>query len=135
MTHITSMIETHPNGATGVDVQKLADCIAACVECAQTCTACGDACLAEDMVADLRTCIRLNLDCADLCAATGSLLSRRTGQNLATVKAALESCIVACRACGDECEQHAGMHEHCRICAEACRACEAACRDLLSSIA
>ena len=102
MTHITSMIETHPNDTTDLDVQNLADCIAACFECAQTCTACADACLAEDMVVDLRTCIRLNLDCADLCAATGRILSRRTEQNLATVKAALESCIVACQVCGNE---------------------------------
>lgn len=64
MSHITSMIETHPNDASGIDVQKLADCIAACLECAQTCTSCADACLAEEMVADLRNCIRLNLDCA-----------------------------------------------------------------------
>jgi hypothetical protein len=37
-------------------------------------------------------------------------------------------------ACGDECERHAEMHEHCGICAEACRACEEACRELLAAM-
>src|SRR5690625_7484117 len=105
MSHITSMLETHPNDTSGLDVQKLADCIAACFECAQTCTACADACLAEDMVTDLRNCIRLNLDCADICQATGTVLSRRTGQNLTTVKALLEACRTACQECADECER------------------------------
>src|SRR5699024_1752734 len=102
--------------------------------CAQTCTACADACLAEEKVADLRNCIRLNLDCADLCATTGNILSRRTGSNIATVKAALEACRTACAECAIECEKHAGMHEHCRVCAEACRKCEQACADLLATI-
>ena len=136
MTHTstTSMIETHPNGTTDIPVQELADCIAASFECAQTCTACADACLAEDTVTDLRDCIRLNLDCADLCATTGNILSRRTGQNLTTVKAALEACRTACAECAAECEKHADMHEHCRVCAEACRRCEQACSDLLAVI-
>ena len=134
MSHITSMIETHPNDASGIDVQKLADCIAACFECAQTYTSCADACLAEEMVADLRNCIRLNLDCADLCATTGNILSRRTGQNLATVKTALEACRTACAECATECRKHEDMHEHCRVCAEACRKCEQACTELLSAI-
>ena len=38
------------------------------------------------------------------------------------------------KACGDECEQHAQMHEHCRVCAEACRRCERACADLLATL-
>lgn len=134
MSHITSMIETHPNPTTGLDTQKLADSIAACLECAQTCTACADACLAEEMISDLRDCIRLNLDCADICAATGSILSRRTGSNLTTVKAALEACRTACAECGAECVKHANMHEHCRVCAEACRRCEQACAELLAAI-
>lgn len=134
MTHITSMIETHPNGTTDLDVQKMSACIEACFQCGQTCTACADACLAEEMVAELRDCIRLNVDCADLCMTTGRLLSRRTGSNLATVKAALEACRVACAECAAECEKHASMHEHCRVCAESCRKCEQACADLLAVI-
>ncbi|HEY4557163.1 MAG TPA: four-helix bundle copper-binding protein, partial [Enteractinococcus sp.] len=88
----------------------------------------------EEMVTELRNCIRLNLDCADVCTATGHLLSRRTGSNLATVKAVLEACRIACAECAAECEKHADMHDHCRICAEACRRCEQACADLLATI-
>ena len=55
-------------------------------------------------------------------------------QDGVVTRAQLEACITACRACGDECERHAEMHEHCRICAEACRACEAACAELAGSI-
>lgn len=82
----------------------------------------------------LRTCIRTNLDCADSCGTTARILSRHTGDDAPLTRAHLEACIAACRACGDECERHAGMHEHCRVCAEACRACEQACRDLLATI-
>lgn len=69
--HVQSLLKTYRKDLGNVDQQKLVDCIEACFECGQTCTACADACLAEDMVAELRTCIRLNLDCADLCVTTG----------------------------------------------------------------
>lgn len=132
--HVAAMLEAHPKGLGAIDRDKLAECIAACFECAQTCTACADACLAEDMVADLVTCIGTNADCADICSATGRVLSRRTGYDANLVRAVLEACRVACKSCGDECSGHAQMHEHCRICAEACRRCERACADLLASL-
>ncbi len=31
---------------------------------------------------------------------------------------------------GDECEQHAEMHEHCKVCMESCRRCEEVCNRL-----
>ena len=131
---VTSMLETYPKDLGGVDQEKLATCIAACFECAQTCTACADACLSEDMVAELTKCIRTNLDCADVCATTGKVLSRHTGYDAGLARAVLEACRAACRTCGDECAAHAGMHEHCRICAEACRRCEAACAELIGAL-
>ena len=99
-----------------------------------SCTACADACLAEDAVADLRNCIRTNLDCADVCVATASVLSRRTGSNLTVVTELLKACRTACATCAEDCEAHADMHEHCKLCADACRRCEKACSDLLSAI-
>jgi hypothetical protein len=42
---------------------------------------------------------------------------------------------LACRLCADECERHAGRHEHCRLCAQACRTCEHACRHLMQAFA
>lgn len=41
---------------------------------------------------------------------------------------------LVCSTCGDECDQHADMHEHCRVCAEACRRCEDACNQVLAAI-
>lgn len=132
--HVASMLETHPRGVGTLDKEKLAACITACFECAATCTACADACLGEEMVAELAGCIRLNADCADVCAATAAVLSRQTERNLALTRALIEACWTACKACGDECAKHAGMHEHCRVCAEACRRCEEACAELITSL-
>jgi hypothetical protein len=130
----TQMLEAYPKDLGGIDKDKLAECIAACFECAQVCTACADACLSEDTVADLTKCIRTDLDCSDICIATGNALSRHTGSDANLSRAFLEACATACKTCGDECAQHAQMHEHCRICAEACRRCEEACRALMASL-
>lgn len=131
--HVQQMIATHPD-VGGDTNEALIRCIEACYECAQTCTSCADACLAEGMVKDLVQCIRLNLDCADVCSATGSVASRRSGSNELVIKRMIETCADACRLCGEECEKHAQMHEHCRICAEACRRCEQACRKAAETI-
>jgi hypothetical protein len=134
MSHnISAMLNAHPQKDAVLNKDKTAECIAACFECAQTCTGCADACLGEDMVTDLATCIRTDLDCADVCAATGKILTRQTGGQTSITLAALEACRSACSTCAEECEKHAGMHEHCRICAEACRRCEAACGVLLAA--
>ncbi|MGY1664397.1 four-helix bundle copper-binding protein [Geodermatophilus sp. SYSU D00696] len=134
MTLADRMLAAHPADLGGIDRERLVACIEACVECAQACTACADACLSEEMVADLRTCIRTDLDCADVCEATGRVLSRHTGYDADLTRAVLEACAAACRACGDECAAHAEVHEHCRICAEACRRCEQACCDLVATL-
>jgi hypothetical protein len=134
MSRVLEMLQSHPRGVAGVDQAKLAECIEACFECAQVCTACAEACVAEDMVAELRQCIRTNLDCADVCAATGSVLVRRGGADISISAALLEACRIACQTCGRECQRHAGMHEHCRVCAEVCHRCEVACARLLSDL-
>lgn len=128
------MIGTHPD-VKGNLSEALVRCIEECYACAQTCIVCADACLAEDMVAELRQCIRLNLDCADICAATGALASRRTGSNEQILRQTIELCAAICRACGDECQSHAGHHEHCRVCAESCRRCAEACQAALRDVA
>lgn len=134
MTNILSMLETHPQDLNGVNQQKLAACIAACLECSQACIACADACLSEDRVADLTKCIRINQDCAAVCGAVVGILSRHAGYETGVTRAVLEACAAVCRACAEECDRHAEMHEHCRICAESCRRCEMACNELLGSL-
>jgi hypothetical protein len=131
--HTQDMIATHPDVQGSVN-QALIDAINEAYACAQACTSCADACLAEEMVAELRQCIRLNLDCAGVCAATGEVGTRRTGSNEEVIRKMLDACITACRLCGEECERHAKQHEHCRICAKSCRRCEAACQQALGTM-
>lgn len=131
---LEQIVKTHPQ-APDVDLEALARCLEACFVCAATCTSCADACLGEDDVPELVRCVRLNLDCADVCDATGRVLSRQTAADAALIRSVLDSCIVACRACAEECERHAEHHDHCRVCAEECRRCEHACDDLLSLVA
>lgn len=132
--HAMEMLRTHPD-VGGRTNDALIRCIEECYDCAQVCTSCADACLGEESVKALRQCIRLNLDCADVCAATGNIATRRTGSDEETIRRMLEACTTACRLCGEECERHAAMHEHCRVCAESCRRCEQACREALRSMA
>lgn len=131
--HTQEMIAAHPDVRGNVNKELLA-AIDAAYACAQTCTSCADACLAEEMVAQLRQCIRLNLDCADVCAATATLGNRRTGSNEEVIRKMLDACITACRLCGEECQRHGSHHEHCRICADSCRRCEAACQSALRTM-
>jgi len=120
------MISTHPQ-VRGQINDALIRCIEECYSCGQICTSCADACLAEDNVNLLTQCIRLNLDCADVCNITGRIATRRTGSDEEMIHRMLHACAAACRLCAEECDKHAGMHEHCRICAEACRQCMSAC--------
>jgi len=128
------MMDTYPREIT-VDRQKLAATIDELVACGETCTACADACLSEEMVAELAKCIRTCMDCADICDTTARVLTRHTGYDANISRALLEACVMACKSCGDECAQHADMHEHCRICSAECRRCEQACSELLRAMA
>ena len=133
MTNTAAMLGEYP-GSIALDRTLLARVIEEALVCFQTCTACADACLGEGNVAGLTTCIRTCLDCATICAATVEVLSRHTGYDADVTRAQLQACIAACKAAGDECEHHAQMHQHCRICADTCRSCEQACRDLLAAM-
>jgi Domain of Unknown Function (DUF326) len=130
---VQEMLRTHPSSAA--DIETLARCVEEGFACAQSCTACADACLGEPDVADLTRCIRLNLDCADICETTGKIVSRQTEPQPELMRSMIETCVVACIRCGEECERHAEHHEHCRVCAEACRRCAQACQDGLAALA
>ena len=130
---VREMLESYPAEINN-DRGAIASAVEALIECAQTRTACADACLSEDSIGQLRKCIRTDLDCADICEATARVLSRHTGYDANITRAQLEACVQACTACGDECEQHAEMHEHCRICAQTCRRCAEACQALLAKM-
>jgi hypothetical protein len=133
MSYAKQMLDTYPRDFN-VDAAQLAATIDALSDCAQACTACADDCLSEEMVAELTKCIRTCLDCADVCTATLRVASRQTDYDANVTRSVLQTCATVCRSCGDECERHAQMHEHCRVCAEACRRCEQACNDLLAAM-
>ena len=130
---VQQMLSNHPD-VNGRSNEALLRFIEDGYACAQACTSCADACLAEEMVAEQRQCIRLNLDCADICAVAATIATRRTGSNEDLIIATLNACALACRLCGDECERHGEKMEHCRICAEACRQCEQSCNDAIRSV-
>jgi hypothetical protein len=126
MDRVRRMFQTHPAPASDAGEEAFA-LVQAAAECAFTCTTCADACLEEDDPAAQRKCIRLNLDCAEICSVTAKLIARPGAQDQGLLRAQLDACATACRACADECDEHADHMEHCRICAEACRACAEAC--------
>ena len=127
------MIAAHPRKPM-MEVSVITECINALVECAEACTSCADACLGEEMVQTLTKCIRVNLDCADVCQTTARILVRQTDAVPQLMRAQLDSCVVACRICAQECESHAEMHQHCRICRTACQNCEKICQETLSRL-
>jgi hypothetical protein len=133
VSYARQMLDSYPR-TFNVDASVLAATIDALKDCAQACTADAADDLSEQNVTELVKCIRLCLDCADVCAATAAVTSRQTEYDAKVTKALLEAGATTCKSCGDECERHAQMHEHCRICAEACRRCERACRELVAGM-
>jgi uncharacterized membrane protein len=133
MSYARQLLDTYPR-TFNVDASVLVATIEALSDCAQACTACADDDLSEQDVAELVKCIRLCLDCADVCTATVRVISRQTEYDANVTRALLEACATTCKSSGDECERHAHLHEHCRVCAEACRRCEQACRELLAAM-
>ena len=134
MNHIQSILQKHPNPAFSIDASLLAECVESCLRCVSVCTACADSCLEEEMVADLTECIRTDLDCADVCAATASIFSRQSKGSVELIRAQLEACAAACKACGDSCAEHQDKHEHCRVCMACCRETEEVCNRLLQQM-
>ena len=133
MSYARQMLDTYP-ASIGADAGVLATTIDALSDCVQACNADNAADLGEQNVTEMVTCIRLCLDCADICTATAGVTSRQAEYHADVTRPLLEACVASCKSCGDECERHAHMHEHCRVCAEACRRCEQACRELLDAI-
>lgn len=130
MSILRQMLETHPIQPS-MPMDDLHRALESLTICAQTCVMCADACLAEDQADHLRACIRLNLDCADVCQATLRCLGRQTETNSALLRSLLQTCVLTCRACREECQKHSPQHAHCRVCAQACHDCETICQSLI----
>jgi uncharacterized membrane protein len=133
MSYARQLLYSYP-GDVSADVSLLAAAIDALSDCVQACIADADADLREHNLPEMVTCIRLCWDCADICTATMGVVSRQTASSNVVTRPMLEVCIAICRSCGDECQQHAAHHEHCRLCEQACRRCEQACLNLLGAL-
>ena len=133
MSYKMPMLITIPR-TSNLDIRVLVATIDALDDCARACIADADSDLNEQNLSELVKCIRLCLDCADVCTATVRVTSRQTEYDAGVTRPLLEACAATCKSCGDECERHAQMHDHCRVCAVACRRCEQACRELLAAM-
>jgi Domain of Unknown Function (DUF326) len=133
MSYARQLLDTYPR-MIALDADVLAAAIEALNDCAQACIADVDADLSEPNLTEMVRCIRLCLHCADVCTATAGVASRLGEYEADVTRPLLQACVASCRTCGDECERHAPMHEHCRVCAEACRRCEQACQQLLAAL-
>jgi hypothetical protein len=125
------MLTSHP-AKPKIEQRELIACIEACIECADACTLCADACLSEQNVQMLTKCIRTDLDCADICHTSAKLLARHREMNLQLLRAQLQTTVMAAGFCAQECERHAEMMQHCRICASVCRNCIDSCQRILT---
>lgn len=132
MTNTREMLEAAPTGIP-LGAEEVAAAIDACLACHQSCTACADADLAEDDVAELRTCVALCLNCSDVCEATARVLSRPAHWEEYVAHRLLQACVRTCTSCAEECARHAAHHRHCALCEKVCRACVAACSALLDA--
>jgi hypothetical protein len=113
----------------------LLKCVEECHAAAVAADGCADACLAERPVTPtLSRCIRLSLDCAELCKTAGTIARRRIGSNTEVLRATLQACVVACRACAEECDRYAKQREFCYKCSVASRRCEDACRQVIATL-
>jgi hypothetical protein len=135
MSYERQILESYPRALT-FEVDALTAAISALDDCSQACAADADADLGvgDGNLDKMVKCIRLCLDCVDVCTAGMGILSRQTDADLNVTRPLLQACVASCKSCGDECEHHAAMYVHCRVCAEACRRCETACRELLQTI-
>ena len=117
---IQKMISEHP--AVGDDYnEKLGEAVKHAMYGAAIINSCADACLAEQKIQDMdmANCIRRCLDASDACTAFYRMASRRTGHNVAAIKAIGAATIIACEQCLEECSQH--DNAHCKRCTQMCR--------------
>lgn len=115
---IKEMIQEHPQ--VGDDYNEtLGEAVKHAMYGAAIINSCADACLAEPTVEDRRECIRRCLDASDACTAFYRMGSRRTGGNVAAIKAIGAATIIAC----EQCLEHCSMHDdaHCKRCTQMCK--------------
>ena len=114
---IKEMIQDHP--AVDDDYNpELGEAVKHAMYGAAIMNSCADACLAEPDAGERAECIRRCLDASDACTAFYRMGSRRTGGNVAAIKAIGAAAIIACEQCHELCKMHDDAH--CTRCAKMC---------------
>ncbi len=131
MMTMSRMMGSMPASGMGADMASMQECIEACNACAMAATMCADADGGEGMA----RCASMCMNMADVATAMMRMMLRPTGHDAAVMTAMLGAAVAMCQACATECEQHADMQDHCRVCAMACRNMMEACQALMAKLA
>lgn len=114
-----------------MDMQKMQECMDACMACEQACTMCADACTGEEM----GRCASMCATAADMSMAMMRMMMRPMGMHRESMMAMFDASATMMRACAEECSSHEEMHDQFRMCASACMAAADACESMRSSMA
>ncbi len=114
---IKEMIQDHPAVEDGYN-EQLGEAVKHAMYGAAIMNSCADACLAEENAKERAECIRRCLDASDACTAFYRIGSRRTGGNVAAIKASGAAAIIACEQCHELCKMH--DDPHCKRCTRMC---------------
>ena len=117
-------------GTTSMDMSMMQRCMEACSAAAMAATMCADADGGEGM----GRCASMCMNTADVATAMMRMMMRPGSYDMAVMSPMMSACMAMGEACAAECDQHAEMSEHCRICASACRAMVEACSSMMSSM-
>ena len=117
-------------GMTGMDMPVMQGCMEACSAASMAATMCADADSSENM----GRCASMCMNTADVATAMMRIIMRPGGYDTNVMRSMMSACMAMGEACAAECETHAEVSEHCRICASACRAMVDACSKAMSGM-
>ena len=130
MSMMADMMKSMPMPTTGMDVSMMQKCIEACSAASMAATMCADADGGEGM----GRCASMCMNTADVATTMMRMMLRPAGYDMAVMGSMMTACMSMGEACAMECDMHADMSEHCRICAAACRAMVEACSMMMSAM-
>jgi len=129
MSMVSQMMGSMPTGMMDMDMPAMQECIEACSAAAQAAVMCADADAAMDGMA---ACAGMCNTTADVATTMMRMMMRPSGYDMAAMTAMMQATIAMGTACARECQSHAEMADHCRICAQACDAMVEKCRSMMS---
>lgn len=131
MSMMADMMKSMPmSGMTGMDMPMMQECIEACSAASMAATMCADACGSDGM----GRCASMCMSTADVATAMMRMMMRPAGYERELMTSMMTTCMAMGEACAAECQKHADVSEHCRICASACKAMVDACASAMSSM-